>query len=263
MKTIGGYMFVSKGIEYDYPFIEAIQSLLPICDQIAVTFFTDEDFELFKASFPNDPKIKTCKLDQSRFDESVGKERLSLWQNFTKNMLTTEWQFLLQADEILHENSYDLIRLAVERDDQEAYIVRRFNLWGDCHHYINYPKLTAEGRYGELPCSNHTGRLAKIKYDSWNDGESLDAPFCHDYMETIKTYHMGFVRDKRKMVKAKTVMQRDIFALGYYDPRFDADIEKNDGRFDPYTRFSREDLTPISEELPKVIQKWADERDRS
>lgn len=263
MPTLGGYMFVSKGIDFDYPFCEAIESLLPICDQVAVTFFTDEDYELFKQKFPNEPKIKTCKLVQSRFDESVGKERLALWQNFTKNMLTTDWQFLLQGDEILHENSYDLIRTAINRNDQEAYIVRRFNLWGDTCHYINYPKLIAEGRSGELPCSNHTGRLAKIKYDSWGDGESLDAPFCHDYMETIKTYHMGFTRDKRKMVQAKIVMQKEIFALGYFDPRFQHDIDHNDGKFDPYTRFSREDLTPISEPLPKVIQAWADERDRA
>lgn len=262
MKTIGGYMFISKGIEFDYPFIEAIESLLPVCDQIAVTFFTDEDYELFKQKFPNEPKIKTCKLDQRRFDESVGKERLSLWQNFTKNMLTTEWQFLLQADEILHENSYDLIRLAVERDDQEAFIVRRVNLWGDQYHYINYPKLIAEGRAGELPCSNHTGRLAKIKYDSWNDGESLDAPFCHDYEESIITFHVGFIRDKRKMVQGKMVMQRDIFALGYFDPRFQHDTDHNDGKFDPYTRFSREDLLPIKWRLPKTIQKWCEERNQ-
>lgn len=263
MKTIGGSLFICDGIKFDYPFIECIKSLLPICDQVAVLLFSDDDYELFLSEFKDEPKIKHMKLLRERFDEGKGPERLAQWANMAKDMLTTEWHFMAQADEIIHEDSYPVIRQAVERNDQEAFIVRRYNLWGDSKHMINYPKINAEGRAGELPCSNHTGRLAKIKYKAWNDAESLDAPFCHDYQEAILTYHVGFIRDKRKMVQAKMVMQRDIFSLGYFDPRFQADMDKNDGRFDPYTRFSREDLMPIPRQLPKVIQAWCESRDKS
>lgn len=267
MPTLGGHVWVYKGVEFDYPFIEAIESLLPVCDQVAVTMFSDEDFDLFRTEFPRDEvghpyeeKLKVVKLIPQRFEEGKDQHRLAEWTDFTKEMLSTDWQFCLQADEVIHESSYPIIRQAIERQDAEAFIVRRFNLWGDPYHYLNYPKLIKEGRAGELPCSNHTGRLAKIKYKSHGDAESLDAPFNDDYAETIKTYHMGFVRDKRKMVQAKMVMQRDVFALGYFDPRFQHDLDHNDGKFDPYTRFSREDLLPIREPLPKVIQSWAEAR---
>ena len=158
------------------------------------------------------------------------------------------------------KSAHALIREAVNRQDAEAFIVRRVNLWGDPYHYLNYPKIIASGREGHLPCSNHTGRLAKLKYKSWNDAESLDAPFNHDYAESIRTYHVGFVRDPFKMVQAKMYMQKVVFNLGYYDPRFDDDVKTNGGKFNPYTRFSKEDLLPITEALPKVIQAWAQER---
>jgi len=78
-----------------------------------------------------------------------------------------------------------------------------------------------------------------------NDAESLDAPFSHKYQDAIRTYHVGFVRDKRKMVQAKMYMQKYVFNLGYFDPRFQHDLDHNDGKFDPYTRFSKDDLLPI------------------
>ena len=257
--SLGGHLWVYKGIEFDYPFIEAMESILPICEEVAITLFSDNDYELFMEKYGDNKQIKHKKLDESLFLKEKDKTRLNLFTNMTRDLLSTDWQFCLQADEILHENTYPAIKEAMSKPN-EAYIVRRFNLWGSPYTYLNYPKLIAAGRYGELPCSDHTGRLAKIKYNSWGDAESLDAPFNHDYMEAIRTYHVGFVRDKRKMVQAKMVMQRDVFALGYFDPRFQHDIDHNDGKFDPYTRFSKDDMLPIYETLPKTIIQWAKER---
>ena len=93
-----------------------------------------------------------------------------------------------------------------------------------------------------------------------SQGDSL-----HEAMQNIKdairTYHMGFVRDKRKKTEHIIRIQEKVFDLGLHDPRTDADIKENEGKFRPYTRFSKEDMLPIYENLPKVIQKWAKERD--
>lgn len=256
--TLGGHVFVCDGLKYDYCFVEAIQSLLPVCDQVAVLLFTDEDHgELL--SKVQDPKLKIIHHKYSDWEDTKnhGKYRLSFWTNETKRQLDTEWQFCLQADEVVHENSYDLIRQATT-EPNEAYVVRRFNLWGDPYHYINYPKIHTRGENG--PCGNHTGRLAKIKYDSWNDAENLDAPFSHIYWERIKTYHMGFVRDRKKMVQNKINLQEKIFEIPKADPRFYDDMERNAGEFNPYTRFRKDELLPITEPLPKVIRNWAKAR---
>ncbi|MDE2101898.1 MAG: hypothetical protein KGL39_31925 [Patescibacteria group bacterium] len=256
--TIGGHVFVCDGLKFDYCFIEATLSMLPVCDEVAVLLFDDADEKELREKI-QDPKLKIIRHRRQDWEDTApqGKYRLSFWTNETKRHLNTEWQFCLQADEVLHENSYELVRQAIT-EPFEAFVVRRFNLWGDPYHYINYPKIALRGEAG--PCGNHTGRLAKIKYDSWNDAENIDAPFTHKYWEDIKTYHMGFVRDRKKMVQNKINMQEKIFQVGKADPKFYKDIEANAGEFDPYTRFSRDELLPITEPLPAVIRDWAKAR---
>ena len=262
MTTLGGHLFVCRGLKLDYCFLEATESLLPVCDQVAVTLFSDEDLEAFKEKFPNEPKIILVKKEEKDFDGMPGKERLNWWTNFTRDQLSTDWQFCLQSDEILHEDSYAAVRQTIEKPIAEAYAVRRFNLWGDCYHYLNYPKIIAAGRHGHLPCSEYVGRLALLKYNSCGDAESLDAPFNWDYKDAIRTYHMGFVRDKKKKSDHIIHIQEKVFDLGFHDPRTDDDIRENNGEFRPYKRFSKDELLPISENLPKVIQKWAEARNK-
>lgn len=262
MQKLGGSLFVCDGIRYDYPFIEAIESMLPVCDEVAVTLFNDDDWILFSTHFAGHEqfkKLKWFKAERWRFDQTKGPKRLAFWTNFTKNLLSTDWHFNLQADEILHENSYEPMRRAIT-EVKEAFIVRRFNLWGDPYHMINYPKVEAEGGYSRLPCGNHTGRLAKIKYLACMDAENLNAQFSHDYAETIKTFHMGFVRNRKIMVVKSINIQEKIFGVERADEKFYQDIEKNNGEFDPYTRFSKDELMPIPERLPEIIRAWAKER---
>jgi len=262
MPSLGGSLMVCHGLKFDFPFLEAIESMVPVCDQIALTFFSGEDLKAFHDKFGDDKKFKIAKLDESRFDNDPGKRRLATWKNFTIDMLTTEWNLNLEADEILHEATIPEVLEAIEKPN-EGYLIRRVNLWGDCYHYINYPLIESKGRGGELPCSNHVRRLCKTKYRSHPEGdaESIDFPNLNtDYAETIRTYHMSFVRDQRMMLPAKIFIQEKVFDLGYHDPRFDDDLNKNGGKFNPYTRFSREDLLPVTEPLPKVIQAWATSR---
>lgn len=256
MKTLGGTVFVCDGLKYDYCYVEAVQSLLGVCDQVAILLFDDED-RIELESRIKDPRLKIIQHTRKEWGDTKSKYKLSFWTNEAKKHIDTEWYFQLQADEIIHENSYELIKRAIE-EPEEAYVVRRVNLWGDPYHYINYPKV--EARKGDLPCGNHTGRLAKIKYNSWNDAENIDAPFSHKYWETIKTYHMGFVR-KREIMTPKTInIQEVIFECGRADERCYDDIKNNDGVFNPYSRFPAEDLLSIIEPLPKVIQSWAKDR---
>lgn len=258
MPSLGGHVFVCDGVKFDYCATEAVKSLLPICDEVVILLFGDDDREALM-ELQHEPRLKIVQHKYSDWTDTAhqGKFRLSFWTNETKRHLKTDWQFCLQADEVLHENSYDLVRQAIN-EPQEAFVVRRFNLWGDPYHFINYPKIKLRGENG--PCGNHTGRLAKIQYASWDDAENLNAPFTHKYWEDIKTYHMGFVRDRKKMVTGKINLQEQIFQLAKADPKFYADLEKNAGEFDPYTRFRSDELLPIFEPLPSVIREWARQR---
>lgn len=256
-------MMVARGNKLDYCWMEAMRSLLPVCDQFALTLFSPDDIETFRNSgLVNEPKLIVAYKTEEEFDATKGKERLNYWTNQTRNLLTTDYQFNIQADEILHEDCYPVVRALMQDPKEEAYAIRRVNLWGDPYHYLNYPKIIAEGRAGELPCSDYVVRIAKRHYDSAGDAESIGAPFSWQFKDAIRTYHMGFVRDKRKKTDHILHIQEKVFDLGYHDPRTDADIRDNEGKFRPYTRFSRTDLSPIQENLPKIIQAWAQERNK-
>lgn len=262
MVTLGGHMMVCRGNKLDYCWLEAIESVLPVVDEFALVLFSDDDLESFKASYlSKESKINVQKLNESDFDNRTDKQlRLNHFTNVAREMLTTEWQFQIQADEVLHEDCYFTIRELMKNPKHEAYAVQRRSTWGDPYHYINYPKLYAEGRGGELPCSEYVVRLAKTKYLSYGDAESLDAPFTWDYKDAIRLYHAGFVREPKKKTEHILHIQEKVFDLGYHDPRTDADIKENGGAFRPYTRFSRFDLLPCMEAPPKVLKKWIAER---
>ncbi len=40
---VSGFTFVRNAIKYDYPVVEAIKSILPICDEVVVAVGNSED----------------------------------------------------------------------------------------------------------------------------------------------------------------------------------------------------------------------------
>ena len=55
---VSGFTFVRNGVKYDYPMIESIRSILPICDEMIVAVGNSEDNTLEMILSINDPKIK-------------------------------------------------------------------------------------------------------------------------------------------------------------------------------------------------------------
>jgi hypothetical protein len=244
--TLGGSLMVCDGLKFDYCFIEAIQCLLDLCDQVSVVAFTPGDIDLIRENF--DGKIKLKIVPREQWDVTRGRERLNYWTNVAKAELDTRWHINLQADEIVHENCFSAVREAISEKTPEAFLSWRLNLWGDPYHVLTVPQH-------RKPCSDEIVRLAKLKYSSYGDAESLNAPYHCDYVKKIRIYHMGFVR-KKDVMKSKIInMQETVFELGYHDPKLDG-MEK----YDPWAWFSPEDVQPIPEELPRYIQAWAKER---
>jgi hypothetical protein len=40
---VSGFTFIRNAIKYDYPIVEAIQSILPLCDEVVVAVGNSED----------------------------------------------------------------------------------------------------------------------------------------------------------------------------------------------------------------------------
>lgn len=246
-KTLGGFLFIRNGITYDYNFRETIESMFEFCDQVAVVDAGSDDGTKEVLWGINDSKLTVRFLLKEEWDNQHGREKLSYFQNMASEMLTTDYQFLCQADEIVHEESYATIREAI-KTDQDGFMCTRINLWGDPWHELNVP-------LSRMPCSPQVIRLSKRGYKTYDDGESISANPSFRFVNDIRIYHMGFVR-KREIMKSKIInMQTGVFEMSDYDEKL-----KGMDIFNPYAWFTKNELKAISEPLPKIIQKWALER---
>ena len=249
-KTLGGILFVFDGIKHDYCTKESIECLKALCDEVILLDAGSQDgsAELLK-SF-EDERTKVICLPPGEWEKYPGKEKLAHFQNMALSMLSTEWYFCLQADEVIHEDSFPFIREAIEKDN-EGYFCSRINLWGNSQHQLNV------GRE-RTPVGTTIIRLAKTKYFSVDDGEGI---YCGvaawDYLDKIRIYHMGFVRNKHIHKDKITFMLVKVFGHNETDKKLE---EMTDG-FDPWINFSKSDVVPIKEELPIFVQQWAKERD--
>ena len=246
-KTLGGTMFVYNAISQDYCMDEAIQCLKEFTDEVILLDAGSTDGTAERLKLFEDKKTKVILLNNEEWHSQHGAEKLNYFTNKAFEHLTTEYNFYLQADEILHEKSYKKVREVIELG-HEGYMVKRINLWGS-----PYTQLNVE--HSRNPCSYEVIRLAKSYCKSVGDAESIDAQCVLDFVEDIRIYHMGFVRF-RDIMKQKTIhIQRDIFGMT-------PDV-KLDGSeiFQPYKWFDKiKDLVPIDEPLPKLIQQWSKER---
>lgn len=249
--TLGGATFLYNGDKQDYCYLETLECLINLCDEVAVCYGGDDGSPESIESWANLQKpgrVKLLRFTKEEWDEQKGREKLSYFSNKAIELLDTTHVFYLQADEILHEKSFPFVRKAIEMD-VEAHLVRRFNLWGSPLAMLN---VVQERK----PCSTEVIRLAKVSARCVGDAESLgQVKVCVDnFLGDIRIYHMGFVRDPVKHLEKIRHIQDEVFLIDH-DKRIDGMKS-----FDPLKFFSLDDMVLIPERLPIFIQNWAKER---
>ena len=113
---ISGFTIIKNAVSNDYPVIEAIQSILPVVDEMIVSVGkSDDDTEGLIRSIP-DPKIKVV---HSEWDPALrqGGKILAVETNkaFQQISPDSDWAFYIQADEVVHEKYHAVILQAAER----------------------------------------------------------------------------------------------------------------------------------------------------
>ena len=241
-KTLGGTLFVRNSIEFDYNVVESIRCLQELCDEVVVLDAGSDDGTKELLIDLVDQHTTLISLDKSEWDAQHGREKLSYFTNIAIGCLGTDYNINLQADEIIHEDSFPAIRKAMQTGG-EAFYCTRLNLWKDCNHVLNVPQE-------RKPCSTEIIRLAKIKYKSVDDGESLSAPASTDFLNDIVIWHYGLVRKKEGVKKKNNNNLRNVFEIDH-DPKLDKmDV------FDWSAWFSESDMIEIPTSHPKFINEW-------
>ncbi len=118
---VSGFTIVRNAIKYDYPIIEAITSILPICDEVivAVGKSDDDTLELIR-SIPS-PKIKIVETiwnDALREGGRVLADETN--KAFAAISPDSDWGFYIQGDEVIHEDP-NLVKAAMQqhKDNKE------------------------------------------------------------------------------------------------------------------------------------------------
>jgi hypothetical protein len=107
---ISGFTIVRNALKFDYPVVEAIKSVLPICDEFIVLIGNSEDDTLGLIEQIGSPKIK---IHHSIWDDTLRKGGRVLAVETDKAFKLidhhSQWAFYIQADEVLHEKYHQTL----------------------------------------------------------------------------------------------------------------------------------------------------------
>lgn len=187
---VSGFTFVRNGVKYDYPFIESISSLLPICDEIVIAIGQSEDDTLKRIKSLHSPKIRIL---ETVWDESIrkGGKILSQQTNLVLDQVTGDWAIYLQADEVLHEQDYLAINEAMLRY-KDAKEVEGF-LFDYKHFYGSYNYVGNSRRWYRREI-----RIVRpnIGIRSWGDAQGfrINGQKLHVKLVDAVIYHYGWVK---------------------------------------------------------------------
>ncbi|HNQ60909.1 MAG TPA: glycosyltransferase family 2 protein [Bacteroidia bacterium] len=120
---VTGFTFIRNAIRFDYPVVEAILSVLPLCDEFVVLLGNSEDDTRSLIDNIDSNKIK---IYESVWDDSLreGGRVLADETNKALDKISedTTWCFYIQADEVLHEKYLDSVKQTMElwKEDKEV-----------------------------------------------------------------------------------------------------------------------------------------------
>ncbi len=120
---VTGFTIIRNAVKYDYPVVEAITSILPLCDEFVVAVGKSEDNTL---QLVKDIASEKIRIVETVWDDSLreGGRTFAIETDKAFNMISpdTDWAFYIQADEAVHEQYYDTIRQAMVKykDDKKV-----------------------------------------------------------------------------------------------------------------------------------------------
>ncbi|SDZ78615.1 Glycosyl transferase family 2 [Thiothrix caldifontis] len=233
--------FIRNGQILGYPFIQSIQSILPIVDEFVIAVGQGDDDTLTILQSLNEPKLR---LIETTWNETMRAKGYVYGQQkmIAQFACTGDWIFYLEADEVVHENDLPAIKASMQQHWQdeavEALIFDYLHFYGNANTYLWSP-----GWYRRAP------RIIKASVRSYApDGLFwlvLDSNKHGRYPRAAHTgatmYHYGWVRSEAQMnLKASKVEK-------YWNKRNDTvDYAEMDARI----------LREFTGSHPAIVQDW-------
>lgn len=248
--SLSGLVPIRNGLSLDYCFQEAIQSLLPVCDEVVVADGESDDGtqELLREWATRESKLKLCVYP---WPNPVGQIDFFVeWIQYGRRHCCSTHICMLDGDEILHEDSYDAVLEYARRKPAHTLRCRRLNFWKDHRHLIP-PGV----------CLGHEViRLAPQSMWLPSDGAhplGVDAVMMA-VNSRIQIFHYGFLR-RPDAYFAKSKLLHGFF-FGTYDDRLTQAEAATAGGGNWMTAIKSVEwtdrLVPFDGTHPKVAHEW-------
>ena len=238
---VSAFTFIKNGQILGYPFLESIQSILPIVDEFVINVGQSEDNTLDIIHSIKDKKIR---IIESKWNNNMrnsgyvyGQQKMIAQYN-----CTGDWAFYIEADEIYHEKDLEQIKSCMKTylsDSNVEALVFDFNhFYGNANSLLNSPgwyrseariiknsvrTYAPDGLFWVVLDSNKKGRYPKAKHTG------------------VTCYHYGWVRSEEQMnLKSKKVQK--------YWGKIPLDID--------YSQMDQLIIKKFNGTHPKVVKDW-------
>ena len=239
---ISAFTFIKNGAIYNYPFLESINSILPLIDEFVINVGESEDNTLELVKEINDPKIR---IIQSKWNDTMRHRGFVYGQQKTIAQFncTGDWAFYLEGDEIVHEDDLgkiqDTCKKHLNDERVEALTFDYLHFYGNANSYLDSPAwYRREARIIKNSIRSYApGGL--YWHVLTNKTKVCRYPYAAHSNATI--YHYGWVRSEEQMNLKSEKVQK------YWDK---AHKQIN------YSEIDQAIIKEFRGTHPKVIQNW-------
>lgn len=225
---VTGFTFVKNAIIYDYPIVEAIRSILPLCDSVVVAVGKSDDntLDLIRSIDPDKVEILETEWNES-LREGGRVLALETDKAFQAIPEDSDWAFYIQGDEVVHEEDYPAIREAMERyqdEDEIDGLLFRYR-----HFYGNYDYVGAETSWyaREIRILKNNRSIYSFRDAQGfrkGDNEKLNVVPIDAYI-----YHYGWVKRPEVMQKKQENFNRYWHDDQWMEENIEKTVEYNYG----------------------------------
>lgn len=130
--AISGFTIVRNAVRLDFPVVESVRSILPLCDEVVVNVGASDDETLDLVRSIGDPRVRIL---ETVWDFSRGHSLLADETLRAMRACRGDWGICIQADEVLHESGVPVLRRAIDDSNAdprvEALLLRYRHFFGD------------------------------------------------------------------------------------------------------------------------------------
>jgi len=195
---VSGFTIVRNAVKYNYPVVESIRSILPICDEFIVNVGESEDETLDLVQSIGSEKVR---IIGNEWDMLQRSEVLSYQTNLALDACRGDWAFYLQSDEVVHEDDLGKLKETMLRcQDDPAVDALRFQ-W--LHFYGSYYRYRVDhGWYQKQDRIIRNNGMIESFGDAYGfkrkDGQDLRRQNTGCFV-----YHYGWVQPREVMAQRR------------------------------------------------------------